>query len=236
MIDHEGDAHSRARESSAPEDTDRLPRTIGEYADRYLRDLLDRLPEDDARVITQTLAMSYMGGPFPDRESVQRLIEHHCGAITDQQYHAWVLTFASRHAASNGEAIGHILDSLAAGFEVGGSRERALWLLAGMDDTRRLLARVRDAVDHDVLTDAEARDVLTQALKYPPLPAPVPLPEGVDRLPQDWPPSTRRTTGPSRSHRERVCADSRPPRPGAPSPRSASASPKATLTPRPAHG
>ena len=177
MIDHEGDAHSRARESSAPEDTDRLPRTIGEYADRYLRDLLDRLPEDDARVITQTLAMSYMGGPFPDRESVQRLIEHHCGAITDQQYHAWVLTFASRHAASNGEAIGHILDSLAAGFEVGGSRGRALWLLAGMDDTRRLLARVRDAVDHDVLTDAEARDVLTQALKYPPLPAPVPLPE-----------------------------------------------------------
>lgn len=180
--------------------------------------------------------MSYMGGPFPDRESVQRLIEHHCGAITDQQYHAWVLTFASRHAASNGEAIGHILDSLAAGFEVGGSRGRALWLLAGMDDTRRLLARVRDAVDHDVLTDAEARDVLTQALKYPPLPAPVPLPEGVDRLPQDWPPSTRRTTGPSRSHRERVCADSRPPRPGAPGPRSASASPKATLTPRPAHG
>ncbi|HEY5222491.1 MAG TPA: hypothetical protein VIJ18_05505 [Microbacteriaceae bacterium] len=53
------------------------PRTMGEYADRWLADLLDPIDAGSRRMIVQTMAINWMGGPLPDRESVQRLLEAH---------------------------------------------------------------------------------------------------------------------------------------------------------------
>lgn len=167
-----------------------LPRTMGEYADRWLADLLDPLEPKGRRMIVQVLVMNWMGGPLPDRESVQRLIETHMGRISEQQYAAWMLSFATEHGEGFSDGIDHVLDRLAEGFEVGGSREKALWYLAGMDGTRRLLARVDAAVAAGVLTRTERALVLTHAFSYPPLPPLTPLPADVEPLPKSYPPST----------------------------------------------
>lgn len=97
----------------------------------------------------------------------------------------------SRSAEGGFGGIDHILDRLAEGIEVGGSRERALWLLGGVDDTHHLLDRVDHAVMYGVLTRAESRRILTQAMRNQPLPALEPLPAGVLPLPEDWPPPSR---------------------------------------------
>lgn len=177
--------HDRAEPE---EGTAGLPRTMGEYADRWLADLFEPLDGRDRRVIVQTLAMNWMGGPLPDRESVQRLIERHTGRISEQQYAAWVLTYAMRSGEAHRDGIDHVLDRLADGFEVGGSREKALWYLAGMDDTRQLVTRLEAAVSDGSLTQEECNSVLMRALSNPPLPPLAKLPAHVEPLPDGWPP------------------------------------------------
>lgn len=166
-----------------------LPVTIGEYADVYLFDLLDPLTPAARHVIVQTLAMGYLGGLFPDREMVQRLIEVQTGQITSGQYDSWVLESVGRLPdAEPGGGIGRILRSLENGFEVGGSREKMLELFSAMDDTASLVPAVTDAATRGPLSRAEAEAVLSAALCLPVLPPLVPLPEGVAPLPDYYPP------------------------------------------------
>lgn len=168
-----------------------LPRTIAEYADAYLADLLDPLTADMRHVIVQSLTMGYLGGPFPDREMVQRLIEVQTGRITPAQYDSWVMESVGRlPTAEPGGGIGHILGRLENGYEVGGTREKMLELLSAMDDTTSLVPAITDAANRGLLSRAEADAVLSAALSLPVLPPVVPLPDDIEPLPDNYPPPT----------------------------------------------
>lgn len=168
-----------------------LPGTIGEYADAFLADLLDPLTADMRNVIVQSLAMCYLGGPFPGREMVQRLIEVQTGQITPGQYDSWVMESVGRlPTAEPGGGIGHILGRLENEFEVGGSREKMQELLSAMDDTSSLVPAITDAANRGLLNRPEVDAVLSAALSLPALPPLVPLPEDIVPLPEDYPPPT----------------------------------------------
>lgn len=135
--------------------------------------------------------MCYLGGPFPGREMVQRLIEVQTGQITPGPYDSWVMESVGRMpAAEPGGGIGHILGWLENGFEVGGSREKMLELLSAMDDTTSLLSAITHAANRGLLSRSEADAVLSAALSLPALPPLVPLPDDVVPLPEDYPPPT----------------------------------------------
>lgn len=163
-------------------------------------DLLDPLTTDARHVVVQTLAMGYMGDPFPDSETVQHLIELQTGQITSDQYDSWVLESVGPLPASEpGGGIGHIPRCLENGFEVGRSRGPMLELLSTMDDTASLVPAIIDAAKGGLPNRAEADTVLSAALRLSALPPLTAVQAGGARLPEDYPPPTPWTTGTWRS-------------------------------------
>ena len=157
---------------------DNLPESLTEYLTVWCADLLAPLDDHATGRVIATLGISYEGGPYPDRLTVQRLVEMHRGIV------------------SGDAAVGEILVDTPAGVgslirDLGNPerREHALQMLSAWPDTTTLIPAVTAAADDGLLDEAERDTILATALRTPPLPLPVPLPQYLQPLPPDYPES-----------------------------------------------
>ncbi|MEH3154296.1 MAG: hypothetical protein PGN29_02745 [Gordonia paraffinivorans] len=157
---------------------DNLPESLAEYLTVWCADLLAPLDDDSTRRAIATLRGGYEGGPYPDRLTVQRLVEMHRGIV------------------SGDAVVGEILVDTPAGVgslirDLGDPerRQHAFRMLSAWPDTTVLVPAVTAAADDGLLDDAERDTILDTALRTPPLPRPIPLPDRLRPLPPDYPES-----------------------------------------------
>ena len=122
--------------------------------------------------------MGYEGGPYPDRLTVQRLAEMYRGII------------------SGDAAVGEIITGTPAGIsslirDLGNPERRqyALRMLSVYPDTTTLVPAVTAVTDDGLFSEEERDAILETALRTPPLPLPVPLPNHLSPIPPDFPES-----------------------------------------------
>ena len=154
----------------------RLPESLTEFLEIWCADLLAPLNGQERDSFLRTARGVYAEGPYPSRLDVQRHVEIARGIITGD--------------AAAGALIAETpsgVRSLTAQLADPDRTAYAVRMLSAYPYTDELLPAVDEAFSAGLLTGEQRVEILSAALKAPPLPPPADLPAGLMPVPSGYP-------------------------------------------------